>query len=547
MAAEIVAKRKQGPAKRKKPGAAGQVGDDVLDACEQSFIAAQESVTKASKNYYADTGLMALLCRHDRVLWIANMNTPGERQHFALALLRKLGTELPATWRIGVLYDIGCQVARSIEKWGLLEELADRLIFGVSVFHAYGHQWSCQIVFHPRKRKDFGLSDGEGCERFWSAIRHLIACLRVSGFHRRLFVLNRQIAFMSTVGMWKMGSWLKRRYLDALRRRSEARDLIRHGGVSEDELSQQWEAQVKSHLEKPARQSKKAGDKAIEEILLAMGSVDDLNSQMREDRQELRKAHGLTSTETAEITRRIEVTRAERDATKSRIAALNASLGTEACRRLENMKGSAYLCARVNARALRATIRQGIVMHKFEHRKLERAYRHQVLRRSIRLAAAGRTLTTNDLYLEAKDHSQTKDLVHRREKTLTGQIAKFNALVDQMTLLARQGKKPPRARLPRKLDAKKIFTLDVDDAIWQEDPGLGPQDETTLPRWQTDDAVKRGILALLEYRRCAEEVERVEEEAKALGNWWQEEEKVLFAQCNSDTGKSRDSRCAVND
>jgi hypothetical protein len=27
----------------------------------------------------------------------------------------------------------------------------------------------------------FGLSDGEGCERFWSAIKPLIPSLRVSG------------------------------------------------------------------------------------------------------------------------------------------------------------------------------------------------------------------------------------------------------------------------------------------------------------------------------------------------------------------------------
>lgn len=66
-------------------------------------------------------------------------------------------------------------------KWGLLEELANRLVFAVSVFHAYGHQWACQLVFHPRKREGFGLTDGEGCERFWSAIRHLIAAMRVSG------------------------------------------------------------------------------------------------------------------------------------------------------------------------------------------------------------------------------------------------------------------------------------------------------------------------------------------------------------------------------
>lgn len=36
--------------------------------------------------------------------------------------------------------------ANYIVKWGLLEELADRFTFAVSVFHAYGHQWACQLV-----------------------------------------------------------------------------------------------------------------------------------------------------------------------------------------------------------------------------------------------------------------------------------------------------------------------------------------------------------------------------------------------------------------
>ena len=73
-------------------------------------------VTKASKNYYADTGLMALLCRHDRVLWVVNMSTAGEKQYYALALLKRVMCELPHDWNVGVLYDIACQLSRSIEK-----------------------------------------------------------------------------------------------------------------------------------------------------------------------------------------------------------------------------------------------------------------------------------------------------------------------------------------------------------------------------------------------------------------------------------------------
>ncbi|KZV91459.1 hypothetical protein EXIGLDRAFT_577072, partial [Exidia glandulosa HHB12029] len=146
-----------------------------------------------------------------------------------------------------------------------------------------------------------------------------------------------------------------------------------------------------------------------------------------------------------------------------------------------------YLRARMNARALRASIRHALQAHKFERRKLERAYRHQ-----------------------AKDHAQTKDLVHRRERTISAQVKKFNSLVDQMVVLVRKGKKPAaRVTLPRKLDAKKLFRLDVDDEIWQDDPGLGPQKEGDVRRWQADENVRRGIVALLEQHRCEEEMERL--------------------------------------
>ena len=158
-----------------------KVPDSVLDGCNESFTAADERRQKASTQLFADTGLMALLCRHDRVLWLANITTPGERQHYAIALLRRLFTNIPTNMVVGALYDIGCQLDRSLVKWDVLPEFRSRLFFALSIFHAYGHQWPCQIVYHPRKSIGFGLSDGEGCERFWSSIRKLIPNLRVSG------------------------------------------------------------------------------------------------------------------------------------------------------------------------------------------------------------------------------------------------------------------------------------------------------------------------------------------------------------------------------
>jgi hypothetical protein len=158
-----------------------QVPKSVLDDCQDSFKAADEKRKKASSQFFDDTGLMSLLCRHDRVLWLVNMTSAGEKQYYAIALLRKLFDHLPSSMTVGILYDIGCQLHCSCIKWNFLDKLLDRVIFGISVFHAYGHQWPCQLVYHPRKCSGFGLTDGEGCERFWSSIKHLIPSMRVAG------------------------------------------------------------------------------------------------------------------------------------------------------------------------------------------------------------------------------------------------------------------------------------------------------------------------------------------------------------------------------
>jgi Kyakuja-Dileera-Zisupton transposase len=158
-----------------------KVPASILDGCNESFIAADERRQKASTQFFSDTGLMAMLCRHDRVLWLANMTSAGEKQYYALALIKKLFENIPSNLTVGLLYDIACQLHRSFVKYNFLPRYHNRLFFSLSVFHAYGHQWPCQVIYHPRKCQGFGLSDGEGCERFWSSIRKLIPTLRMSG------------------------------------------------------------------------------------------------------------------------------------------------------------------------------------------------------------------------------------------------------------------------------------------------------------------------------------------------------------------------------
>ncbi|KAF9520246.1 hypothetical protein BS47DRAFT_1370434 [Hydnum rufescens UP504] len=84
----------------------------TYSACGKSFIAADGDCVKALTQYFSDTGVLAMLCHHDIPLVIASMWTAGEKQFYACTLLDFLFKHLPCCWRIGVLYDIGCQMER---------------------------------------------------------------------------------------------------------------------------------------------------------------------------------------------------------------------------------------------------------------------------------------------------------------------------------------------------------------------------------------------------------------------------------------------------
>ncbi|KAJ3833055.1 hypothetical protein F5878DRAFT_507220, partial [Lentinula raphanica] len=169
-----------------------RVPNSVLDGCLASFTAADEARIKGSTRFFDVTANMTLLCRHDRPLFSVNIDTAGEGQHLVFALLSKLFEHLPSHVEVRFLYDIGCQLHRSCEKWGFLKPYLTRLTFAVSIFHAFGHQWPCQLIYHPRKCVGYGLSDGEGAERLWHSLSHLIAYGRVAGYHVRMYNLDSQ-------------------------------------------------------------------------------------------------------------------------------------------------------------------------------------------------------------------------------------------------------------------------------------------------------------------------------------------------------------------
>ncbi|KAF8867491.1 hypothetical protein CPB84DRAFT_1698862, partial [Gymnopilus junonius] len=90
------------PPKPKEPLADGfepgmKVSAAILDECYESFQATDSNCVKASTKFFANTGLMGLLCHHDQVLWLVNMTSASEKQYYALCLLEHLFKNIPAT------------------------------------------------------------------------------------------------------------------------------------------------------------------------------------------------------------------------------------------------------------------------------------------------------------------------------------------------------------------------------------------------------------------------------------------------------------------
>src|SRR5260370_31526462 len=88
----------------------------------------------------------------------------GHQQFYIFTLLSKLFEHLPQSWTVGCLYDIGCQTDCSLKKWDIMPEWKSHLVWGVSIFHTHGHQWACQLRYHPQKDLIWGLSDDEVCK-----------------------------------------------------------------------------------------------------------------------------------------------------------------------------------------------------------------------------------------------------------------------------------------------------------------------------------------------------------------------------------------------
>jgi hypothetical protein len=97
-----------------------QVPDEAVDECEKAHKAANGDKETTTSEKFDDNGLMALVCRHDIPLFFANIDTPGEQQKYAVALIVHLFSLIPPTATALGLYDIACVLSRSLQLVGFI-------------------------------------------------------------------------------------------------------------------------------------------------------------------------------------------------------------------------------------------------------------------------------------------------------------------------------------------------------------------------------------------------------------------------------------------
>ncbi|KAF9514716.1 hypothetical protein BS47DRAFT_1392291 [Hydnum rufescens UP504] len=433
--------------------------NSAYDACQQSFIAADEDHVKASTQYFEDTGVIALLCHHDIPLAVANMWTAGKKQFYVFALLDTILKHVPSHWRIGALYDIGCQMDQTLKKWRFMLEWLPRLEWGVSIFHAYmvinGHA-SSGIILANQSSGDSQMVKG------------------VSGFGVEHIDEGKHMG---------MGKWLQGR-IDRLQHCLEEAEM-KLGDRSPSYLMEQFKAQREYHSQPVSCQSQTKGARAVEQIIsltatleAQRGNLKDLIAEGNDLVQDDMTASNEVQAEWQEKVRLLK----------------------EAIR----LKKDKWVNIQLNLRALREQLLKKLRARKFELATLDRANSSHILDQKTK-AHVEKAVKNQSGGIDAtvkKYNARLKELVALRGR---GGIWRDAYIPPMLTMDGLY-----------KLDVDQDIWEDSRGDIVDFPDGV-------VPPWLADPSVKEGIRISQEVASCQQELERCKGEHANLWMWFHEE------------------------
>ncbi|KAJ6522075.1 hypothetical protein DFH09DRAFT_938576 [Mycena vulgaris] len=486
------------------------IPQEAIDACEASWDAANEKKQKVDPKRHDASGVFVMTCRHSQVLFLCNIDTPGEQQQYIVALMEEVNTLLPPQATIAQAYNVGCVTDHSLNLFPILTEgFREHVSFVINAMHFFSHQWVCQIVYSPRLRRGLYLTDAEGVERFWSRIRKLIGITRNQWNSRRIWMIDQYAAFVNEEGQDNLGSWIHRQeHKNLVKKRMAATKVLRECGVPEAELRRNWEAQkaaqtsLRSHA--PARLRHE-----LDKVLALQTQIDTVEKSIADVKQSITGPEA--SADSITLLHSLEKTH---DTLSTQAEALYASLNIyESFPELQNLPLE-FVRILLMMRDLKINIRKRAVGSFYEWENLDRV-------------VGGRREA-----LGTKLHQSTRKVISKRQPALLRSIGKFNAYGAALERL-----RPPGCKIPIPSPLSTQLNALRDDASLHEDVWITPA-EGQIPRWLNDTDVCYGIRALHSADQCAEEASRLNMERRNMGNWLTQELDIVSKAIKMFTGSN---------
>ncbi|RXW14843.1 hypothetical protein EST38_g11010 [Candolleomyces aberdarensis] len=472
---------------RKKPAKARTivVPDEAVDECEDGHIAGTGTKVKSDTSRYDDTGTMALVCRHDTPILLANIDTPGEQQKYAAAMIQKLSPCYPKR-PLSPYFTISDASLTAVSS----SMISRRMTIATSIMHSYAHQWACQLVYNPRLREGLGLSDGEGVERYWSRMRKIISVTRTSGRKRRLWLIDRLTARLAAESRDNLGSWMIRRYKDLDEKVVKQTAILKDCGVPESELRDLWKEQRVAQLSVRAHAPTRL-KKDLDKLIAIQGDLDRVETTIKEATTSLGKASQVVST--------LKDLTSVYDQLSSKLDSLYISLNiSESFPTLRDLP-FAVVHKLLIARDLKINIRKRAIASFFENERLEQA-------------VGGRNET-----LGTKNHQQVRAAIKKRKPAFVSAIRRFNKTCAELKeLIKPEWNIPVPEPLPTDVHELRDESHLMED-VWIE------RTVGRTPRWIESPEVRTGIQAMLTLDRCKEERLRLGKEADNMCRWFGDE------------------------
>ncbi|KAF7977559.1 hypothetical protein HWV62_3356 [Athelia sp. TMB] len=470
-----------------------KVPQEAIDECEGSHAAANSNKQKTDMGHFDDTGIAALVCRHGIPIFMANIDTPGEQQKYAIALIERVFAELPPEATGMFLYDVGCVLDISVHKFDILPQgILERVMFATTAMHAYAHQWSCQLWYNPRLKPGLALSDGEGVERLWSRLRRLIGITRTSGRRRRLWLLDRQLHFIASDMRDDLDDWIRRKLsgkLGVVQQTVESQKTLDSCAIPEEELREQWSMQIKAQTSLRAHAPQRLR-KQVDTVLALQEDVAAVQVKIDDARSTLAEAGASRGSKQS-----LKTLCNHQEKLLAGVDALYASLNVhEQFPELEGVDAE-FVRTLLLARDLKINIRKRAIGSFLEWEKLDQAVggKHQAL--------------------GTKMHQRTRAAITKRTPALMRAIRTFNKYCAKLSDLHDPSWSIP---VPAPLPTFLADLRDRSDLL--EDVWISRREAIT-PRWLAEFNVRDGIRALLKKDRCLEERRRLGDEADGLCRW----------------------------